>query len=93
MKQQLAMTNQAGGNVEDKKMINERLSKIASMANIVQKNKDMSMYGPRYSNASGLGTLDYGGEASDDNGTEKLVSPGPGSYLDIYKNSSFKPKT
>jgi hypothetical protein len=39
------------------------------MAKIVQSNKDMSMYGPRYSNGSGIGTLDYGGDATDENGT------------------------
>lgn len=80
--------------MEEKKVINEKLNKISSMAKIVQKNKDMSMYGPRYSNGSGLGALDYGGEATDENGAaNKFDSPGPGSYLDIYKGSSFKPKT
>ena len=61
------------------------------MARIVQNNKDMSLYGPRYSNGSGIG-LDYGADGADENGN-KFDSPGPGSYLDIYKNSSFKPKT
>ena len=52
------------------------------------------MYGPRYSSASGIGTLDHATDGSDDNGPgNKFDSPGPGSYLDIYKNSSFKPKT
>jgi len=61
------------------------------MAKMVNKSKDMSLYGPRYSNASALASLDYDG--NDENAGGKESSPGPGSYLDIYKNSSFKPKT
>lgn len=71
----------------------KKLGKITSMAKLVKKHKDLSPYGPRYSNASALASLDYLGEANDDEAGDQEASPGPGSYLDIYKNSSFKPKT
>lgn len=88
-KKQLALSSQYGADAEEREELSKKLVRVASMAHAVQRHPQ-SFMGARYSTDSTRLPADHQETSQDAEGTQ---SPGPGSYLDIYKGSSFKPKT
>lgn len=91
-KQQLSQHSEYAGNRQERELLNQKYAKMANLAKMVQRQQQQSLDSKRRSTDSSRIPGD-GAERANTDGGDRGESPGPGSYIDIYKNSSFQQKT